>query len=998
LLTTSSSTALDLKESIKLLQVIGAIKSKLSEFESKNVIDILDRLIQYEAEYGPIFQEALTKINNQSVTDLVSQWKELRTKLDDNKVKRLRSLSRTFHELSSSQPTLPKIVDWRILSVDENRTNAEERQIQFSLTAGAAASIDIEANASLPVLPADVAEPNIEKAVLRCGLKGEMLLGVELSASGGPMSIGVGGSASGKVEADFYFLDEQDARFGVAAAENIAALVACQNGSCSPIDVKRVQALINEENLFGMRFTAESKLQLKARVGIGQRFNHGDKVKAKFGIDIECSAIEEGLFDYLLLQHQSDAEDVVALQVKRSERDERTIGQSLHFEFDTSGLAKHLQEVMGDHFGEAKEAIDELSDLLPGSDFIRGKLETLIDEKFQHADTKKRITSLLGFTPGTTPEAVLRDKIIDAIEGKSEEWANSGEKALNAIVVEVTRVVPLLKELVPEIHEAITESIEAKRELLVAKMTEKVTSADGYKRLAKKLNKAGAAIPKTLSNLDKRIEEATSAARDLLNRIQRVVNKAESLLKTAAEKKITLNLFSQRKSISSQQLDLRFDVFPTRDGAQDAVNAILLGDMGRVMAILKDSASDSTTAPIKGVSGDYNAYEKLTTTRGGGVVFFDFNLGNKSIIDAEVDWRVDISGNISVVSRAEFKRTNEGRGESRTVRMIESCEMLFAAKTSTMTLGITASHEDDDLKVGEATAFLSGLVDRGLLPASAISGVDSLMAAQNDRSATKGRIDVGITFTREQIDALVSHVSSMRTLKPCVANIESSTGLPCALPSLSCLDEIKHPGCSRVLDTIAGVLSDVLSEQYDDDEMKRINLLVKAHGLINIQHAIKAMSQTSVDEYSKEWEYDSVRDELSQLFTTAIGHLRALYFLKYRSYSALSVYEMLAHMKAMLEVELSQDLVTEVIGWTPETIKAQQYRIGQVISNWWQWDREWKQPLFLSDEMRALNVALFETLVTLGQTTSGERPSVWATISLPDSASGALVTQRLVAG
>jgi hypothetical protein len=991
-LTTSSSSVLDLKVIINLLKILGTLKSELKTLEGKNVIEILELLGQDEVSLEKQLGEALDKISHQTVEELTARWAELRTKLDDPRIKKLRSLSHTFQELHH-QDALPNIIDWRIFNLDEDQSKTPNSHIKLKLTAGANAAIDMEANAKLPK---DIAQPSREKAVFRCGFDGNMTLGTELSSTVDILDIGIGGSADGKVEMDFYFLEERTANFGLAAAENLTQLVECSNGPCSPLDVRKMQSLITKADLYCVKFTAESNLQLKASLGIGKRFDAADKVKAKVGVAIDYMAIETGLFDYQFTQYQADAEDCIAVQIKRSNEDEKTLSQSFKLDFDTSRVAKHLLDVMDEHFGDANEAIEELRDLLPGSDFIRSKLESVIDQKLADDTLRGQIKSLLGFTPGKAPEIVLRDRIIDAIEGKTEKWADDSEKAVNTVLAEISREVPLLVNLIPQLREAITEAIQEKRKQLSIKIAEKVTSATAYKAIVAKLQKAGARISETIAGKDKRIAAASKAAEDLLNRVQNVINKADTLLKKAAEKKITLGVFSERKSNTKEGLDLSFNLFPSREGAQKAVDAILLGDMGKLMDIIRENTATPETAPIKDGSGDYQLFEKLTSTGGSEIVLFDVKLGTKSIIDAEVDWRMDVAGNISVVSRAEFKRINYGRGESRTVRIVESSEMLFASKKSALTLGITISHEDDDLKVNEATGFLSRLIERKLLPESASTDADSLVKSLSNKNAIKGRIDVGVTFTKDQIHALASHVIAMRTETTCLVNTQSRSVEPCERPSVHCFDERLHPGCRDFMDTVSGILAKVLTEQLEKNELDRLKRLIEVHELTNVKEAIKVMTPEEVAKYRHEWEYDEVRTDLFPRFVTEPDHDSMLFFLESRRYGALAVYEMIAHIKALLETEFSDDGMLQ--GWTPSALKAHQYRIGQVMSNWWQWDREWKQTLFLSDKMRVLSVALFETLVTLGQTPPGNRPTVWVTISLPDPASGALVPKKLVAG
>ncbi|MEJ2405507.1 MAG: hypothetical protein P8171_14640, partial [Candidatus Thiodiazotropha sp.] len=145
-LTTSSSSVLELKESIKLLKVLGTLKSELNTLEGKNVVEILDLLCQNEVSLGERFEDALDKISHQTVEELKARWAELRTKLDDPRIKKLRSLSHSFQDLEIKK-TLPNIIDWRIFNLDEDQLKTPNSHIKLKLTAGANAAIDMEANA-----------------------------------------------------------------------------------------------------------------------------------------------------------------------------------------------------------------------------------------------------------------------------------------------------------------------------------------------------------------------------------------------------------------------------------------------------------------------------------------------------------------------------------------------------------------------------------------------------------------------------------------------------------------------------------------------------------------------------------------------------------------------------------------------------------------------------------------------------------------------------------
>ena len=105
----------------------------------------------------------------------------------------------------------------------------------------------------------------------------------------------------------------------------------------------------------------------------------------------------------------------------------------------------------------------------------------------------------------------------------------------------------------------------------------------------------------------------------------------------------------------------------------------------------------------------------------------------------------------------------------------------------------------------------------------------------------------------------------------------------------------------------------------------------------------------------------------------------------------MALYEILAHIKYLTEIGSEIDpasaSVQTNIAMTVSELKAHQYRIARLLPVWWLWGHEWKNWAFLTDEMRSLNVALFESWVRLakGPDQEGVSPLLWASISVPDS-------------
>jgi hypothetical protein len=330
-------------------------------------------------------------------------------------------------------------------------------------------------------------------------------------------------------------------------------------------------------------------------------------------------------------------------------------------------------------------------------------------------------------------------------------------------------------------------------------------------------------------------------------------------------------------------------------------------------------------------------------------------------------------------------RIHTSNKEKRTLSFVESSEMIFAKHKNSINVGITVSHEDEELKLEEVSEFFHGLVGRNLLDQNVVVNAINTLSRSSGRNAIKGRLDVGLTLTKDHLKAMLASVESMYTREICDSN-----ELKCKVPSVICPEDAGKQGCHWVLNTVSEITAQVVAEQHGDRNfIERLQDLLEVleleGGLVN---GIRIMSPGMAARYSNE--YELYENEL-HYYSDFVDMLGDLSFLEYRRYGAMALYEILAHMKALTEIgsgiNPTSTSIQPINGMTVSEMKAHQYRIASILPVWWQWGHEWKNWAFLTDEMRSLNVALFESWVNLakGPDQEGEPPVLWASISLPDA-------------
>ena len=978
---------IDMDGGASLIKVLGGLKDSIGELSTRSPVDILDGLLTKPVNPDDPIALAIANLSDRPIDDILQDWKKLREKYNGAHGLKLRALARNFKELKGDFSSLPKLIDWKLINTDFNNHQVLNQKVQFDLKAAAAASISIEACAKLPVMPTDTMLAPADKAVCRIGMDGKLEIDGELGFSAGFVTAGVASSAAGQTELDLYFLEEPDTHFGVAAAQNIKDLVSV--ASPTPIDAAVLSDLMHTKGMHCMSISAQSTLMFSAEIGFAKTFNAGEKVFVKAGVDAGITITEKGLFEFLFVAENSNGERAIAVQIKRKSGSENVSENSFGIEVDPRDYFKSIQPMIEEHLGIIEDALEDFQDFLPGSDFLNDELSKLIDDHINDSALNELAISLVGIDSSSSPQEVLRDRIIGVVETSVASWSEDISVAVPGVVRDIQsglmRLSPDIPDFTDKLESLVKDTLDKKQELLKNKVTTVITSSAQFEEISSKLGNAGATISQNVNNLQDQIDVVTSAVTGLLDRIQGKINKLRNALQTATEKTVSLKISSERKELKEESLELLFNIYPERDrdAAQEAFNAILLGEMNKVFSLINGFRGNDNPAVV-GINGGYSIYKSLTETNTSELVLWNIKLGTKSIFDADVRLSVNLDGSIVVQSSAEYARIQEGIRQKRILSFVETTEMLFSKHSKTFNIGISLSHEDEELDIDDVSSFFNGLIKRNLISRHVVDKAIEKLSGSGGRNAVKGKLDVGLTLTGGQLTTMLDSVEAMFTKELCDSN-----DLRCKVPSIRCPDGAGRKGCHWVLDTVSEITADVVEEQHSDQNFIEIlNDVLEVMELGDIADGIRMMQPGMARKYSEEG-YRYYEDKF-HYYTDEFDMLGDLSFLEYRRYGAMALYEILAHIKGLSEagdnINTTTSQLQAINGFTVSELRAHQYRIARILPVWWSWGHEWKNWAFFTKEMRSLNIAFFESWINLarGPNQEGEAPKLWASITIDE--------------
>lgn len=956
-------------ESEQMLKVFGDLKSQTDTLRNRNIIDILDSVTAEPDAHRDIV-DAINRITKHRFDNIAKTWRTLKQRYDSESMLKLRALAKRLDDLKDSE--LPTSVEWRLFRGDVDNSRMLGSAGIMDLGVLVSASIDFEAHATAPVLPAHVTPPELTDMVLvRMGLDANVEVNGRAAFGFNMFNTSVGAGVAGKTDVDIYFTEDPSANFGSAIAENFADLIGCSDGACSPFKVDDILRLCVNDGLYCLKFSAESRLGFDASFGVGRNVAVGNSLNIGATISVESRITEMGRFDYTLCLDSIDGERAIFVEVMRADESERQDTSALAIEIDPRAYFKAIDGVIKQRLGKAQAVFDEFTELLPGQGFVNEKINDLIDDKLSGLDDDDResIKVLLGASPDSKPEDVLKERIISAIESSVDTWSTDVETAVDSITYDVLsslkQYFPVSASIESKITDAVKDTLVEKQDALKKSVAAKVTDNNQYQSLAKLLNDAGARISETTSDFQRELGRLTDTVQGLLNRLQKRIARIKELIDVATEKTITLEMKTLLKQSKSERLHLQFALFPERGtescNAQHMLEHILHGELDRAISRVRDLATtDRPCITVIDESGGYSVYENLLRDSGTNLALWNFNIQSNDILEEELSMNVGVDGTVTISSSAEYSKINQKASQKRIVRFFDAIEMISTSNRNSIHAGLTISREDEQFDNDEASEYLHGMQARGLIRQSTVSKVMQLLDNARARGVRRARIDMGISFSRKHLSAMFDDVDPMTDIRVC-----DDLDHECKKPLAECGGRDHRKGCEYYLNELSEIVAEVLLQHHSDQRtLGLVERFVEQELELDggLAEGIRFMTPKEENKY-----VDEYIDEAT--------------FLEYRRHGIMAFYDIVSHLKSLSELTI--DANGNVKDTTLAEVRARQHWIGQLMALWWQWDISWKQWFFLTDKMRALNIALFECLTRLarGRSRSNSPPLVWLSLT-----------------
>jgi len=601
---------------------------------------------------------------------------------------------------------LPKTLTWTPLERTGSNTGVAAGSLSFKLDGAAGATLVFDAAPELPdgcSLPAGM-------AALAVTVEGRIQAAAGI---GFPIHLGraqVETGTRGAVTLRYWLAVPAVAPIATGAAIALGALV-------DPFDLAAVAAEMGAGTLVAIGIVADGEVSLAGQLAVGIAGEVVHSVDANLGIQAGFTTRREGRFHLRLQRGTTPGTVLLDLQRERSGSTGQNIKAGLTLEM--TGLLQGLKPELLKHAGTAKGLLEKLDDLLPPSRFVEQQIRTHLNDAGLTAtdpgtDTAAALVRLLGGGDPSRPDLVLLTaRIAAAIDEQPRLWqdhpARVAELVLGRVLVSVT------------LGESAGGASEADiRTLLTPLLSPIIEKAIGTLR----------------EGLQRRVDSKLTRATRQLARFQANLAQLTTALQRSAEIKLEAAWRWEETNSQGTQLGQRLLFRPGTHGGVDVgeiYRRVLTGSLEQ--AFEAAGAGTDGEQAVEVLSGSLGRIAGIDRSAGFNLTLLDFALETTDLLDADVQVTTDVAGNIQVLARAESLFRTAIFGEATTFRSVNVYELATARASRHMTLAMSLSHDDDDLRRGEVAGFFSGLVDAriGLLPeetrASALSALDAFRAA-----------------------------------------------------------------------------------------------------------------------------------------------------------------------------------------------------------------------------------------------------------------------------
>jgi hypothetical protein len=851
------------------------------------------------------------------------------SRLGEQVPEEFRFLTRTFNELRQEHPDSGPEVVWPIIDRSESLEGEPAGGLKLVLGGKASASLHIQA---LAPLPKGVEQAPDLPSGLRLSAAGSLAIQGEGALNAAPVSISMESGAEGSASLEFHFRHEGSLRVAQALAANLAQLG-------SPFSVKALQRMLLQQDLAAVTLDTQHKLRFGGSIGFADAFQLASgipgTVEASFGFHMT----ESGDFSYLA-KATEDGKGI-SIRLRRKAKDSDEYRQSLAVGLDLTGWAEKVYPLLKGKLGEAGVLIGKIESFLPGGEDFNQALGTALTEALAGSPYEQPLHTLLGADDDKTLSAMVEEELLSRLDSAAEIWGGRAEETARDLAEELARRLRLSDDLksgfIEKAGEGLQDGLQRLHEGLREKLKELVRG-NGFKPLANTLNGLGHGIKETITGINNRLEAVTGPVLKELEKLRRKIAELERNYLIAADAKIQLKFNALSREENAEALDLEFIIDPDTEGAQEALDRLLTGDIQQLMHTQPGAA-------VTAIKGRYARYADLDTEQGFNAVLLGFGFSGATLMDIDNSMVVDAQGNIQVLSRLEWIRQYKHRDEERQLNIVDAFELATAGRTRSINLSINLSLNDEKLRPKEAKRFFESAELAGLLPAGASRRAMEMVDADTLRA---GRLDIGMSLTKPQL---------LRLLQ--LENRDASNTEPSAFDT------------GMILSNAAANIARIVQQQpHDKVQLKRLKGLREELAGFDIDLGDNLAQMISRTTRRKVKRASGYLEGVAGLST--IEAENDLSWVLARRIAVTGCHgeciprdgreqDGLADaLRTMREIYLSGE-------WEIELYRDKQRAIGEAFKIWSYWGHEWKWWLFNSDRIRPLTLALFKTIADLAQ-------------------------------
>lgn len=656
-------------------------------------------------------------------------------------------------------------IDLPIADLSESKTVSGKGGETFEFAVSGALSASCVTDAKWPIKSDGVAS-----GLLQLGLKGELKAGAtgKIPFSGGSASGGVAQNVSASIA--FYNLPEEPKR--LLASELVRQLPALPNPFSLPSIWGAMQA---------GRFTAASMA-----LGGSTSFD----VKLAFGRDIDLPDVLVGKLEIaatVAVRRKADytlnlvalSKDKLQVSLNRSREDSKSLSLGIGLECDVSPLTGRVHEELSDIVDIWSEEIGKIRPyLLPGT-YLRGKISAkasgIVGKVIQDDVVADALTTDLGLLLGTGDDK--ESALVEALEKRIEEKINAvsgiAKAKGQAVAGKATEVTGKLLESAPSLAQpTLTNFVEKQIATLLGqyeKSLEKVVSDIAAKSKSKDVANALKSIGLKVSKKVKDADTRAAGIRELVDHYDKLLHDVLDKVEAAGKQKIGAKLSVLESKGSGTVVEVLGVFSNTEQSSVTIFDAVSRGDLATIQKLFEQS--DPPGFALNRQKSFIKEFASREQKTGFAFVGFGVELHASQLLSADASVTIRGNGDLVVYSEATVRKERGGPRESRETSMLSTYDLLRAKAAAednadaidrSITLGLTATHNDKDLELKEVTGFLGMLANHGILKTERLDAAKKLhkdWVAQAGADAKKlaGDITVAFTLGPDELGALLAH-------------------------------------------------------------------------------------------------------------------------------------------------------------------------------------------------------------------------------------------------